>query len=87
MPAMLHPAYAVTSLQALLLMAAATGVKESGPAVLKTPPIVKEEGPGRSCSHACMKPAHSCVTCRCKAANRAPLLTSLCMRHAQRSRS
>ena len=54
MQAMLHPAYAVTSLQAALLMAAATGLKESDLAVLKTPPIVNVEGPGRSCSQACM---------------------------------
>ena len=52
---MLHPAYAVASLQAALLMAAATGLKEPDAAVLKTPPIVNDEGPGRSCSHACME--------------------------------
>ena len=49
-----RPAYAVESVQAALLMDTATGVKKSGAAVLKMPPTVNDEGPGRSCSHACM---------------------------------
>ena len=82
----LHPAYAVASLQAALLMAAATGLKESGAAVLKTPPIVNVEGPGRSCSHACMETSKLMCDVRMQGRHRA-LLTNLYMRHAERFRS
>lgn len=78
-----HPAYAVVSLQAALLMAAATGLKESDPAVLKTPPIVNVAGPGRSCSHACMETSKLMCDMQMQGRHGA-LLTSLCMRYAER---